>query len=301
MFVNIKIIRKATNFIVDFIYLSPFKIFFLWLIARIPIKFFFNNFWINSPQYYKTSFKEFLIKMRKAGVVFNDKNILEIGSGSSFGWGYFFIISGAKSYTSSDLVRSANMSTRALRTELSLIRLVEEEYKKKILGKYVAYKDKKIIFLTRKLQFKLLDITEKNLKIDQYYDIIISNAVLEHLPKKLLSRAVNNMYQLLKPNGLMLHQIDLRDHYNFREPFHFYQYSDMQWNYITNLGYFYTNRLRPSDFISLFRKNNFKIIYTNYELIKENINKIRRRIHNSFFKYSNKDLAAIGFTIAGKK
>lgn len=301
MFINIKLIRKTTNFFIDLIYKTPFKNPFLWTVSRIPIGFLSNHFWINSPDYYLKSFEDFFNKMEKAAISFKGKDILEIGSGSSFGWGYLFLVLGVNSYTSSDIVRSANMSARAIETELSLIKLVEQKYKKRILGKYIVFKNKHINSLTNKLRFQVLDITAKDLKVRRQYDIIISNAVFEHLPKKSVPKAINNMCQLLKNNGYMLHQIDLRDHYNFHQPFNFYAYSESQWKRLTNLGYFYTNRVRPGDYISLFTKNDFKVTYKYYDIAKVNIEKTRKKAHPSFPKYLGKDLATIGLTVALRK
>ena len=301
MFINIKLIRKTSNFFIDLIYKTPFKNPFLWSISRIPIGFLSNHFWINSPDYYLKSSEDFLIKMEKAAISFKGKDILEIGSGSSFGWGYFFIVAGAKSYTSSDLTRSANMSIRAIKTELSLIKLVEQKYKKRILGKYIAFKNKQLISLTDKLQFKIMDITTKNLKVRRQYDIIISNAVLEHLPKKSLPGAINNMYQLLKNNGYMLHQIDLRDHYNFHQPFNFYAYTESQWQKLTNQSYFYTNRRRLSNYLSLFKQHHFKVIYKKVTMCQPNQKPIKTRFSRHFQVYPLKELSVSDLTIALKR
>jgi SAM-dependent methyltransferase len=50
------------------------------------------------------------------------------------------------------------------------------------------------------------------------YDFIVSCAVLEHVYDPL--RAVAAMASALKPGGMMLHQIDCRDHGQFSERFH---------------------------------------------------------------------------------
>jgi SAM-dependent methyltransferase len=50
------------------------------------------------------------------------------------------------------------------------------------------------------------------------YDFIVSCAVLEHVYDPL--RAISAMASALKPDGMMLHQIDCRDHGQFSEHFH---------------------------------------------------------------------------------
>lgn len=101
------------------------------------------------------------------------------------------------------------------------------------------------------------DLTEENIK---NVDFIFSNSVLEHIRD--VEDNIRAMSLCLNKNGYMLHNIDLRDHYNFNKPFLFYKYSDNTWNkYLTKEGISYTNRWRYDDFVKTFLKNGFKIIY----------------------------------------
>ncbi len=62
----------------------------------------------------------------------------------------------------------------------------------------------------------------------------------------------------------MYHSIDMRDHYNFNEPFKFLKYSDFIWDMLlTKEGYSYTNRFRIDDFERLLTKYSFEIIDIN--------------------------------------
>jgi len=302
IFINVKTIRKLVNLGLDLIYLTPFKKSFLWLLSRLPFNYLYAYLWVNSPEYYLKSFQDdFSKKIKKAKLTYKNKHILEIGSGSSFGWGYIFILLGAKTYTASDKTRSANMSQRAINAELRLIKLIEKRYKKKILDKYVSLQGNLVKPLTKKLNFQILDITANKLTNNRKYDLLISNAVFEHLPKEKVETAIKNMRALLKPGGYMLHQIDLRDHFNLRQPFNFYQYSEAQWLNLTNRGPFYTNRLRTSDYLSLFSQNGFKTIYHHQEMSQINIKSIESKLHPSFQKYSAKDLTTCGLTIGFRR
>lgn len=298
---NIKKIRKLTNCIFSFIYLTPLKKYFLWFISRFPFSYFTKYVWVNTSDYYLQSCGDFCKKLKKAHISFKNKNILEIGSGSSIGWGYIFVLLGAKNYTSSDKNRSANMSQKSVKEEKKLIKKLEKKYRKKILGNYVKLQDNKIILITKKLNFKVLDITADKLKTKLKYDLIISNAVFEHLPKEKVDKTIKNMRNLLKKNGLMFHQIDLRDHFNLNRQFNFYEYSGKEWLNLTNRSFFYTNRLRQSDYASLFIKNGFKIIYKKTKMSKINIKKLREKIDKTFLRYSDRELRTIDLTIALKK
>lgn len=99
-------------------------------------------------------------------------------------------------------------------------------------------------------------------------DLIFTNSVLEHI--KPVKENIWFMSKILNNSGYMLHNIDLRDHYNFNKPFLFYKYSDWVWdNLLTKEGLSYTNRLRYDDFVQLFKNMGFKIIYEKTQ--KENL------------------------------
>jgi ubiquinone/menaquinone biosynthesis C-methylase UbiE len=88
-------------------------------------------------------------------------------------------------------------------------------------------------------------------------DVVMSNAVLEHIPENRLSAIVDECYRVLRPGGYMLHQIDLRDHgWLFLDNYAFLRYSDREWCSLGSKRYapFRTNRLRSSDFITAFSR-----------------------------------------------
>ena len=96
----------------------------------------------------------------------------------------------------------------------------------------------------------------------------------------------------------MLHNIDLRDHYNFNKPFLFYKYSDWVWdNFLTKEGISYTNRLRYDDFINIFKKYGFETIYEKTEKCELSKTRLSQR-----FKDRNKrDLEVTHLTILLRK
>ncbi|MFH1590537.1 MAG: class I SAM-dependent methyltransferase [archaeon] len=106
---------------------------------------------------------------------------------------------------------------------------------------------------------KLIPRDVSALKSSVKVDLLFSFSVMEHI--KEVERNIQKFHNLLKKDGLMYHSIDLRDHYNFNDPFLFYKYSDKTWNeYLVKEGVTYTNRLRYDDYISLFEKHDFKIV-----------------------------------------
>jgi SAM-dependent methyltransferase len=90
-------------------------------------------------------------------------------------------------------------------------------------------------------------------------DLIMSISVLEHV--KEYRATVARLAELLKPGGYMYHHIDLRDHYNFQQPFMFYRYPEWLWErWLVKAGVSYTNRARYDDFVALFKDNNLQIV-----------------------------------------
>lgn len=108
------------------------------------------------------------------------------------------------------------------------------------------------------------------------------------------------MKSLLKPGGYMLHQIDLRDHFNTRQPFNFYQYSEAQWLNLTHRGPFYTNRLRLSDYLKYFTRWNLKVIYQRRKKALVDLKIVKKNLHSDFKSYSNSDLIIEGITLGLK-
>lgn len=287
--INIKKIREATQRTVDLFYYVGLDGFFCKMLTTLPLNSLLYYFWINDSKYYENYFYTFNKILQDNGITCKDKNILEIGSGNSIGWGYFFSGEGCKSYVSSDKYRSAKMSKRALKMEKQIVEQAKKLYPNLNLDELIKINTKKVIFKTTKLRFEKLDITQDKIVFNHKFDLIISNAVLEHIYKKNLPKAIENMNMLLERGGIMAHIIDFRDHFNMNFPFNFYKYSDYEWDKLVCNTPFYTNRLRLSDYLNQLKNNKFKIIS-----IKKNVQRgstRRIKIHPEFRnKYDDDEL-----------
>jgi ubiquinone/menaquinone biosynthesis C-methylase UbiE len=109
---------------------------------------------------------------------------------------------------------------------------------------------------------------------DNSVDFIYSVATFEHLPKT--KETVREIKRLLVNGGLTIHEIDMSYHRHHPNPLEMLKYSEEEWKVITNqygegLGVedieqgkfkseIYCNRLRTSDFVSFFEKNDFEIL-----------------------------------------
>lgn len=91
------------------------------------------------------------------------------------------------------------------------------------------------------------------------YDLIYSQAVLEHVRVNEFEEMLAECYRILKPNGVMSHVIDFKDHLggglnNLR-------FDSALWekDWFAFKSGFYTNRIRLSQVIQLCNKHNFRI------------------------------------------
>lgn len=90
------------------------------------------------------------------------------------------------------------------------------------------------------------------------YDVIFSNAVLEHL--FLPSRAIRRLAWVTRPGGLGFHQVDCRDHRDFARPLEYLLMGRVQfWK-----AFYWSrgecgNRLRAGDFSRIFSRSGFAV------------------------------------------
>lgn len=86
---------------------------------------------------------------------------------------------------------------------------------------------------------------------DESVDIIYSNAVLEHVyvPRRLLEEC----QRVLRVGGEMMHQIDYRDHIFDQKSLFFLRVPDIFFNFFFKNTGMWVNRLRHSEWITIFR------------------------------------------------
>lgn len=93
---------------------------------------------------------------------------------------------------------------------------------------------------------------------DNSFDVIVSNAVLEHVGDTYLTAC--ELARLTRTGGLGVHQVDFRDHQNFDRPYDFLRYDDEEYRRIflrsrNENG----NRVRSHELVEDFRRAGFSI------------------------------------------
>jgi SAM-dependent methyltransferase len=164
---------------------------------------------------------------RKAIGDVSGKDVIEIGPGGNVGVALSFLSAGAKSATCIDVVPWAqDTALNALYAEISSIPAERVRY------------------------LSPVDITATPLA-DACADIIYSNACFEHFADP--RSAIREIARLLRPGGVTSHQIDLRDHRDFKYPLEFLRYGERTWKLMSsNRGDQLTNRWRLSDYLECF-------------------------------------------------
>jgi hypothetical protein len=98
---------------------------------------------------------------------------------------------------------------------------------------------------------------------DESIDLHLSVTVLEHIPRDILFGIMSEAKRLLTKDGVALHIIDLSDHFEHADKsiskVNFLRFSDRQWKIIAGNQFAYCNRLRASDYLSIFRSQNWNI------------------------------------------
>lgn len=95
------------------------------------------------------------------------------------------------------------------------------------------------------------------------FDLICSNNTFEHIPLTALQSILLELNRILKPSGVMSNNIDMSDHFAHFDRsisnFNFLKFSERQWRFIDN-SLLSQNRLRLSDFLTLFQECGFKTL-----------------------------------------
>ncbi|MCA9625487.1 MAG: class I SAM-dependent methyltransferase [Myxococcales bacterium] len=98
---------------------------------------------------------------------------------------------------------------------------------------------------------------------DRSVDLIGSNNTLEHIPREVIEGIFVEFERLLSEGGLMVHFIDMADHYaNFDHgisDYNFLKFSDRAWSLFNN-DLQYLNRLRVSDFREIHAAAGFRLL-----------------------------------------
>ncbi len=86
-------------------------------------------------------------------------------------------------------------------------------------------------------------------------DAVVSNLVLEHIPREILGSVVESCFDLVRSGGVMSHVIDLCDHGSYVDPalsqFNFLRFGERAWRTVGN-DVQHENRIRESEVAEIY-------------------------------------------------
>jgi len=138
---------------------------------------------------------------------------------------------------------------------------------------------------------------------DGKMDLINSNNTFEHIPGFILADILVEFKRVLKPDGVMSHQIDMSDHFAHLDKsitiYNFLQYTDAQWDNIDN-SIQPQNRLRIADYRKLHQQAGFKVVEEiNRPGSVADLKKVK--LADKYKTYSDADLAVSHTLMVSKK
>jgi SAM-dependent methyltransferase len=133
-------------------------------------------------------------------------------------------------------------------------------------------------------------------------DCAVSIETLEHIPKDDILGILKEVRRILRPDGIALMQIDYGDHFKGFDPsissFNFLTYSDEDWQPFQS-RFQYVNRLRHSEYVSLFERAGFEIVLACPD--RRSVEPaILERLAPRFQEFSEEDLFTLGALIVAR-
>ncbi|MEY9362209.1 methyltransferase domain-containing protein [Bradyrhizobium yuanmingense] len=133
-------------------------------------------------------------------------------------------------------------------------------------------------------------------------DCAVSVETLEHIPKSDIAAILKELRRIMRPDGLILMQIDYGDHFKGFDPsissFNFLTYSDEDWAPFQS-RFQYVNRLRHSEYLQLFREAGFELLSDQPDR-RPPEQQILERLAPRFRNFSPEDLFTLGSLIVGR-
>lgn len=128
-------------------------------------------------------------------------------------------------------------------------------------------------------------------------DLISTNSTFEHIPKESLQQILTECHRILSPKGLMVHFIDMKDHFSYFDSslsvYNFLAEPNWRWR-LVNSSLQYQNRLRRSEYLRLFEDAGFEVIHEQTEAATEaDLAALRQlKLQPEFRHYEVADLSA---------
>lgn len=232
-------------------------------------------------------FMRYLLAVNQIGVSFEDKVVLELGPGSSFGLGFGALLAGARKYYAVDLI-DHTVDTRNIQIFDDMVGMFKTRAQVPTEGwcaKIFPFIDEPDFpqealpddLLARTLGDERLktirnDLATKGnsyfrsysstrmggIRLDEPANIIFSESVLEHVDQ--LQATYEAFGRWLAPGGVMAHLVDFGSH-NLSDNWNgHWQCSPALWTVVRGKRYFLINRAPLQTHLDYLKRNGFEIV-----------------------------------------
>ena len=267
------------------------KIIFKVLLSRLPVNYsiwkklhIFKHGEMESFDYSKRIFEGHFQDMNRFNSI-SDPLILEIGPGDSL---FSMIFSRKYSTNKFYFIDVDDFANKNVQLYKNLIKkLINDGYLEKFEIKAKFSFEELVSFSNAKYMTSGLNDLKK-LKTESI-DYIFSHSVLEHVRLFELEELISQIYRVIKPGGIISHNINYKDHLN--ESLNNLRFSEIIWesDLLANSG-FYTNRVPAIKMHSLFKNIGFKILKESFGSWSK-LPIPRSKISNDFISFSDKELS----------
>jgi SAM-dependent methyltransferase len=186
---------------------------------------------------------------RRGGLSVDGRHLVEVGPGHTLGVGVCLLLAGAARLDAIDTVRYARSAPDAESVRDLWRRSVEAG----LMDATATDPDASPADAIERLEYQVIGGGEPWPLPSGERDIVYSFSVLEHVRD--LRRVVGESHRVLRPGGLSIHEIDLRDHYNLgpeEDWLAFLRFDDRQWDRMTSARSAWCNRMRAPELRSAF-------------------------------------------------
>lgn len=237
---------------------------------------------------------EQLAALRRLGIQVEGAGVLELGAGWMPLIPLLFHMAGARRLVLTDVARLMDEHTQARARELVAARIEDVA---RVLD---SPAEKLLARLNGPFPHDYLVPWDPETHSERSLDIVVSRAVLEHVPKPRVAYFFKQFHRILRNGGVMCHMIDNSDHWQHKDrrlsrvEFLRYEERGLIWRLAQLNEQAYQNRLRHSDYERMMADAGFRVLLSEGEPDRTCLRDLEQLpLSSRFHGYAPRDLAIL--------